>query len=463
MGYRAHARILVATTSEQLRFRIKDLLSNQGIRVSFAANLIETTRKAKKQKPLLVILEGEWVNESICLELRNLVGPHAFLTIIGNGHSEEADHVLSPEFNDLEFDRCLRAARRVLRLESTLAKQRSEQQLQTNALNHMNQNLIQASRRFEELFSALPIACFTIDSCGLIHEWNRQAERTFRIPNHAAFLQPVWSILNDELWNEEFVRAAFSVQALEDVDWSTVLLSGEQKHLVTHVYALYGQSGDRVGAICTNLDVTERKNAEKRIDDQIVTINRFAKELQAEKAKLEQANRRLEQLAVTDVMTGLLNHRGFQEELARAGDRQCRLGLPLSLILMDVDHFKEYNDRFGHQAGDDILAMIGNVLLSVTRSSEPAARYGGEEFAILLEGVDSEAALNAAERIRLAIQGRSWPHRAITASFGVATMHGAAIDRKELIRQADVALYRSKRSGRDRTSHFHAFDRLSVA
>jgi diguanylate cyclase (GGDEF)-like protein len=172
--------------------------------------------------------------------------------------------------------------------------------------------------------------------------------------------------------------------------------------------------------------------------------------------KLEDANMQLHSLATIDGLTQLKNHRAFKEKLDEELDRAARYDQPLSLLLLDADAFKAFNDEFGHPSGDEVLVTLGRLLNQNTRGADLAARYGGEEFAVLLPNTDKEWAIFMAERLRSAIENTPWPQRAITASFGVATFHesnyhgdaGAA-----LIKAADKALYNSKNAGRNRVSH----------
>ena len=148
-----------------------------------------------------------------------------------------------------------------------------------------------------------------------------------------------------------------------------------------------------------------------------------------------------------------------QRAITRLFAQANRFGWPLSMIMLDIDHFKEYNDAFGHPAGDQVLQQVGATLRSNLRSHDVVARYGGEEFVVLLPATAEDAALDVAERLRAAIAGREWPHRSVTASFGVATSGAEAPDAATLVDHADRALYHSKEAGRDRTSHY---DRCSV-
>ncbi len=176
-------------------------------------------------------------------------------------------------------------------------------------------------------------------------------------------------------------------------------------------------------------------------------------ELQEEKQKLQEANARLETLATLDGLTGLKNFRTFQGRLENEFLRALRHGLPLSLILLDVDRFKQFNDGFGHPAGDEVLKSVAQIMAQAARLTDFCARYGGEEFVVILPNTHSLGSLVAAEHIRAAIEAAPWPQRAITASLGVATLDAGDQDRAALIARADTALYHSKSCGRNRVTH----------
>ena len=172
---------------------------------------------------------------------------------------------------------------------------------------------------------------------------------------------------------------------------------------------------------------------------------------------LEEANFKLELLSNTDGLTGIANRRSFDLVLEQEWNRAQRSDIPLALIMLDVDHFKRFNDHYGHLAGDDCLRALTQVLLKeVRRSGEVVARYGGEEFVVLMPDTDVHAALEAAQRIQQAVWLLAMPHAGIprgmvTFSLGVASLSPSPqYVSDDLVRQADLALYRAKESGRDR-------------
>jgi diguanylate cyclase (GGDEF)-like protein len=169
---------------------------------------------------------------------------------------------------------------------------------------------------------------------------------------------------------------------------------------------------------------------------------------------LKQANVELANLATTDALTGLPNKRAFTEALARDVARAARSGTPLSLIVVDVDHFKKVNDTWGHQTGDVALAKVGEVLRASTRAGDVLGRWGGEEFVVLLPGSDREGGRVVAERVRVALEKAvivgPKGKLSVTASFGVAVLTGPMDAGSDLVARADEALYAAKHAGRNR-------------
>jgi diguanylate cyclase (GGDEF)-like protein len=160
--------------------------------------------------------------------------------------------------------------------------------------------------------------------------------------------------------------------------------------------------------------------------------------------------------AVTDELTGLFNHRRFQEGLSQEIERSRRFGHGLGLVMLDIDNFKNVNDTYGHQVGDRVLAEVARVLRQFSREIDEPARYGGEELAVVLPGTDLEGAFNLAERVRAGIEALAFPLENgrtlhVTASFGAASMPESADDQQGLIAAADAALYVAKRSGKNKT------------
>ena len=178
-----------------------------------------------------------------------------------------------------------------------------------------------------------------------------------------------------------------------------------------------------------------------------------------ERVSLALANLRLREVlrgqSIRDPLTGLFNRRFMEESFERELRRAVRGKQQLALLMLDIDHFKRFNDTFGHQAGDALLRALGNLLRHRTRGQDVACRFGGEEFAFILAGTSSEAATKRAELLRKDIAQLNVQHAglllgAVTLSFGIAVYpdHGDSTD--ALLNRADDALYRAKSEGRDK-------------
>lgn len=196
------------------------------------------------------------------------------------------------------------------------------------------------------------------------------------------------------------------------------------------------------------------------------TINRMASALQHERENLERsvaertkelqdANARLERLAVTDGLTGVFNHRRFQEQLQAELIRSERHKRPMGVLMVDVDFFKRVNDAMGHPAGDELLRRLAEVLGEDLRQTDMIARYGGEEFAVVLPETTKSEAMQVAERMRIAVEEKindgktPWPSK-ITVSIGVATFPEDGKTAEQVLVAADQSMYVAKRQGRNR-------------
>ena len=198
-------------------------------------------------------------------------------------------------------------------------------------------------------------------------------------------------------------------------------------------------------AVRTRLVAAERVTALHR---QLVVI----------RAQLELANRELSERALTDPLTGLGNRRRMSEDLARAHAHARRKGRAYAMALLDIDHFKLYNDHYGHLAGDETLRQVAQCFTNAVRAGESIYRFGGEEFLLLLPDCDEVAAAAAADRIRRAVSDAALPYdvrqtapSVVTISGGVACWTpGCAFSVDDLLQQADEALFQAKTAGRNR-------------
>ena len=216
-------------------------------------------------------------------------------------------------------------------------------------------------------------------------------------------------------------------------NWCVMPQLGTRLYLAIDSGPIYDDSGKLIAVVETLRDMTAQKEAQAT----------------------------LQQLATRDGLTGVANRRSFDDTLQMEWLRGTRDGKPLSVILLDVDHFKRYNDSFGHQGGDVCLQTIAAAMVaSCPRSTDMIARYGGEEFAAILPGTTVSGALTVAERIRMNILGLNLPHAGnegighVSVSLGVATVvPDRSLEIQELVAAADRALYAAKGAGRNCSMH----------
>ena len=225
------------------------------------------------------------------------------------------------------------------------------------------------------------------------------------------------------------------------------VVKGRTPHVEPRGWSQESGRGAHVHAHAARVDEWEQLKLELgQARERIVELTRSQIELTSTIA-------RLTELASTDVLTGLNNRRRFLEALEANFTLAIRQQLTLSVIMLDVDSFKTYNDTYGHSAGDEVLGVVASQLQRHCRNYDVVARYGGEEFAILLPAADPSQAADCAELQRKAIESYPWPLRKVTASFGVSTFRPTTSDPADLVEEADRALYHSKSRGRNRVTH----------
>jgi diguanylate cyclase (GGDEF)-like protein/hemerythrin-like metal-binding protein/PAS domain S-box-containing protein len=309
----------------------------------------------------------------------------------------------------------------------------------------VNQRLNSDSRKSEEryrvLFRDSPDAYLIIVD-GFFADCNRATEIMLRGDRLQIVGQPPESLSPEfqpdgrkstEAAAEKIAVALRS--GINTFEWVHRRLNGEDFYVEVSIASmvLNGQKA----LFTTWRDITERKQAENILED---------------------CNRRLETLSITDGLTGIANRRHFDGVLALEYARHTRSGAELSLIMLDIDFFKAFNDNYGHVKGDDCLRQVGQVLADcAARPSDLAARYGGEEFVCIIPETASSGALVIAEKIRHAIMALAIPHcgssvaKVVTASLGVVTMQCSADKTADdMLTQVDELLYRAKSLGRNR-------------
>jgi diguanylate cyclase (GGDEF)-like protein len=197
------------------------------------------------------------------------------------------------------------------------------------------------------------------------------------------------------------------------------------------------------------LDISQPKRAERE-------LKRLNIQLETNLSEIEALKNQLEEQVTRDPLTGLYNRRYLEENIIQALARADRFNYPISLVMIDIDHFKVVNDTYGHMAGDEMLIALGNLLQNQARKMDTVCRYGGEEFMVLMPRANWQSASHRANQWRIAFQELLVPYQGATLnttlSAGIATLSPEDNDIEDAMREADIALYRSKSSGRNRVT-----------
>ena len=222
---------------------------------------------------------------------------------------------------------------------------------------------------------------------------------------------------------------------------------------------------ENVGSMALLLTATSGEHASLVTDDVLTALQNHVQSALSSAHKYDAIRRQV----VTDHLTHLYNRRFFMNRAEEEIERSLRQKDPLSILMVDIDHFKQFNDTYGHTTGDRVLQTVARALQAALRTSDVCARYGGEEFSVLLPATPGENAYHVAERVRRTLQGTRYtglglpPDANITISVGVATCPRDATSLEGLIQLADEALYEAKRGGRDRVVLYQAAERQLVA
>jgi diguanylate cyclase (GGDEF)-like protein/PAS domain S-box-containing protein len=411
-----------------------------------------------------------------CRIVRNTV-EYTFIAVITDRNragywqlvKEGADEILPMPMEMDELKTLLQRIRRQQALQQSVAKQAARQDLQRadleaqhleleNILTYANANNL----RYSELFMGLPTACFTYDNHGRVIEWNNACVEAYGIEPGMVVDRPFWDVLHSPDQTEEaraMVAEVFSGSRVENREWHIRRADNTDRYILCSSFPFRASDGTIVAAIHAGIDITERRKLERQLEEKLETERHLNEKLMATNAMLRDkeislslANQLLEQSAITDHLTGLRNVRYFRDQLEREFVNAQRYNKPFSVVMLDVDMFKQYNDTFGHPAGDEVLRTVAAVLSGNIRKGDLLARYGGEEFVLLLPMTNTQGAQRLAEKLRRGLEKFDWPHRTVTASFGVAAMDVTCDSSAVLLERADRAMYESKHAGRNRVT-----------
>jgi len=234
-----------------------------------------------------------------------------------------------------------------------------------------------------------------------------------------------------------------------------------RKNKDSDVIVMTGYSDDYSYEEAINIGASDFVIKPVRLEELLLRLKRVLKERELTKERIRMMEK-LQRLAVTDGLTKLYNSRSFYSQLETEVDRFNRYKHPLALLLLDLDHFKDYNDNYGHLEGDKVLVRFSQIIKSCLRTNDSAYRYGGEEFTVILPETAGAEARTVAQRIRAALETeRFYPQDSkevrITISIGVTEYHPKE-ELSTFIQRADKAMYLSKQNGRNKVSMLHAED-----
>lgn len=450
-------RALIVEDDRSTAELTKSVLEGFGFESTICADGLEAIEVLKRDDFRIVFSDWHMPKMDgveLCKEVRKLDRQYTYFVLLTSAVDKQervlaydagVDDMLHKPLDAQELGARLKVAERILKAEQELTNV-------TDRLRVANANMEVASRRFEDLFHGLPVAGFTLDVEGTIHDWNREAEACFGIEAPAASFQNIETILGKPsggFWSVDFVQRVADSRKSARHQWSLIRTGRPTLYFDVSLYPFNGANGEAAGIICTNVDITERVLAQRQIEAQMV--------------ELESMNAKLAELSVTDGLTGIRNRRHMQDVLESHIQSIERTDSPVSFILLDVDFFKKFNDSFGHVAGDGVLKTVARVLHEHSPAPFMAARYGGEEFAIVLPETDKDEAMQLAEAFRAAIEAVPWVERQVTASFGVSTTLDPTLSVREIVEQADAGLYLSKERGRNQVTHFDETDQAKAA
>lgn len=286
-------------------------------------------------------------------------------------------------------------------------------------------------------------------------------------PEHEWMNSRFWSLLGFEAEEKKHLSSEWKELIFpEDLDAATENFQKhceDPSHPYDQVVRYRHKDGSTVWVRCRGVAIRDDQGKPVRMLGAHLDLTPQMKQ----REHLAKKNKELDVIARHDSLTGLYNRRAFEELLTSKLVQADKESQPISLVMLDIDHFKAINDEYGHDAGDEVLQSIGAVLEGAARSSDIVARIGGEEFAVILFGSSVDDALGTAERYRKNIEDYVWHKENITVSAGCSTyihisVSDQAYDVSELaeilLREADMALYFSKRNGRNCANHYNNMD-----
>lgn len=328
-------------------------------------------------------------------------------------------------------------------------------------LRELERRSLADARKYQAIVDNSPVQIAVVSPEMLIMEMNRAFRDDFdeaRIGDN--LFEGCFAMDLDDITDHPLTRALGS--GVVETGKLSLTMNGVRRHLDISAAPIRNADGAIISLIYICVDATEQIEMEKKLLRQVERYNRVLREqdrttdylIQAQK-ELQLKGMELERLSLTDALTGLHNRRQFDLALESESRRAGRYHHPLTLLMIDIDHFKPVNDEYGHPVGDVVLRELAQIFISALRETDCICRYGGEEFAIILPETDSATAQPIAERIRQSVEANDFKVLGsspigITISVGCASIHRQVINPQRLLDRADKCLYAAKNEGRNR-------------
>lgn len=318
--------------------------------------------------------------------------------------------------------------------------------------------LSRTEQTLRKILDALPVGVWLMDRSGQIVQGNAAGQKIWAgaryvSPEQFGEYRGWWLDSGKPIAADEWAAARAIQRGETSIDEEIAIecFDGSRKIILNSAIPLHEADGRVGGAIIVNQDITARHQADEE-------LHRAKQALELANRNLQLALSREQDAARTDELTGLCNRRHFFELAKPLFEVARRYEQPLSAVMLDLDHFKRINDRFGHQTGDEVLRLLTRTVGPHLRAADVFARYGGEEFVLLLPDTDAQRALGLVERIRLAVASQKLETGlgavTITLSAGIAAMSEGDERIDPVLRRADQALYAAKAAGRNRAQVF---------
>jgi diguanylate cyclase (GGDEF)-like protein/PAS domain S-box-containing protein len=305
---------------------------------------------------------------------------------------------------------------------------------------------------YQQIFEYTPDALLVVDPAGIITLMNAQAESLFGYDRSELIGKPVETLVPDRFAAQHAGhRARFGIEAHSrqmGAEIDLFALRRDGRELPVEIMLSPMRIKGQALKLCVVREITKRKAAADKLRQQTEELRKLHVALK------EQADR--------DSLTGLLNRRAFHELASKMIQTGYRRKERIAILMIDLDHFKRVNDRYGHAEGDHVLRRVAETLKATARESDIVARHGGEEFVVAIPGADEAESLVAAERLRAAIAAIADAKGGTTASIGVSTSRPEPQERdvtqilEEMLEDADQALYAAKRGGRNQVCHYNS-------